>query len=128
MVCLFVCDSLAFSNSLLQFELLWLLKLARLFKVRNRPIRLFVKLPPDFFFTDLLKLSDETDLDILNHCMEAMVDQFQTQLLPVAAQLAARLVTLSFFGARRRMVLIPFCGIVRFVHSAGEGDGCARRE
>ncbi|KIK08065.1 hypothetical protein K443DRAFT_672947 [Laccaria amethystina LaAM-08-1] len=40
---------------------------------------------------DLLKLSDETDLDILNHCMEAMVDQFQTQLLPVAAQLAARL-------------------------------------
>jgi hypothetical protein len=32
--------------------------------------------------TDLLKLSDETDLDILNHSMEAMVDRFQNELLP----------------------------------------------
>ncbi|KAF8624410.1 hypothetical protein AX15_005891 [Amanita polypyramis BW_CC] len=40
---------------------------------------------------DLLKLSDETDLEILNHSMEVMVDYFQTELLPVAAQLAARL-------------------------------------
>ncbi|TFK34758.1 armadillo-type protein [Crucibulum laeve] len=40
---------------------------------------------------DLLKLSDETDLDILNHSMEVMVDRFQTELLPVAAQLTARL-------------------------------------
>ncbi|KAF9451856.1 ARM repeat-containing protein [Macrolepiota fuliginosa MF-IS2] len=40
---------------------------------------------------DLLKLSDETDLDILNRSMEVMVDQFQTELLPVAAQLTARL-------------------------------------
>ncbi|KIK32662.1 hypothetical protein CY34DRAFT_18881 [Suillus luteus UH-Slu-Lm8-n1] len=40
---------------------------------------------------DLLKLSDETDLDILNHSMEAMVDPFQTELLPVASQLTARL-------------------------------------
>ncbi|KAG5643336.1 hypothetical protein DXG03_001055 [Asterophora parasitica] len=40
---------------------------------------------------DLLKLSDETDLDILNHSMEVMVDAFQTELLPVAAQLTARL-------------------------------------
>ena len=58
-----------------------------------RLIRL--KLPPHFSLhrlLDLLKLSDETDLDILNHCMEAMVDHFQTQLLPVAAQLAPRLV------------------------------------
>ena len=39
--------------------------------------------------------------------MEAMVDQFQTQLLPVAAQLAARLVTI-FFGARRGMGVDPF--------------------
>jgi len=41
---------------------------------------------------DLLKMSDETDLDILNHSMEIMVDQFQTELLPVAAMLTARLV------------------------------------
>jgi hypothetical protein len=41
---------------------------------------------------DLLKLSDETDLDILNRSMEVMVDQFQNELLPVAAQLTARLV------------------------------------
>ncbi|KAJ3574136.1 hypothetical protein NP233_g1960 [Leucocoprinus birnbaumii] len=40
---------------------------------------------------DLLKLSDETDLEILNRSMEVMVDQFQTELLPVAAQLTARL-------------------------------------
>ncbi|KAG1732292.1 armadillo-type protein [Suillus lakei] len=40
---------------------------------------------------DLLKLSDETDLDILNHSMEAMVDRFQNELLPVASQLTARL-------------------------------------
>jgi hypothetical protein len=43
--------------------------------------------------TDLLKLSDETDLDILNHSMEAMVDRFQNELLPVASQLTARLVS-----------------------------------
>ncbi|KAF8074028.1 armadillo-type protein [Lyophyllum atratum] len=40
---------------------------------------------------DLLKLSDETDLDILNSSMEVMVNAFQTELLPVAAQLTARL-------------------------------------
>ncbi|CAK5283934.1 unnamed protein product [Mycena citricolor] len=40
---------------------------------------------------DLLKLSDETDLDILNHSMEVMVEAFQAELLPVAAQLTARL-------------------------------------
>lgn len=42
---------------------------------------------------DLLKLSDETDLDILNRSMEVMVEAFQTELLPVAAQLTARLVS-----------------------------------
>ncbi|KAF7299860.1 Importin N-terminal domain-containing protein [Mycena chlorophos] len=40
---------------------------------------------------DLLKLADETDLDILNRSMEVMVNAFQTELLPVAAQLTARL-------------------------------------
>ncbi|KAI0754790.1 ARM repeat-containing protein [Daedaleopsis nitida] len=39
----------------------------------------------------LLKLSEETDIDILNHCMESMVDTYQTELLPVAAELTARL-------------------------------------
>lgn len=41
---------------------------------------------------DLLKMADETDLDILNNCMETMVEHFQDQLIPVAAQLTARLV------------------------------------
>jgi hypothetical protein len=41
---------------------------------------------------DLLALSDETDLEILNNSLEAMAEQFQTELLPVAAQLTARLV------------------------------------
>lgn len=41
---------------------------------------------------DLLELSDETDLEILNNSLEAMAEQFQTELLPVAAQLTARLV------------------------------------
>ncbi|KAF5319858.1 hypothetical protein D9758_018456 [Tetrapyrgos nigripes] len=40
---------------------------------------------------DLLKLSDESDLDILNRSMEVMVEQFQSELLPVAAQLTQRL-------------------------------------
>jgi len=42
-------------------------------------------------------MSDETDLDILNNSMEIMVDQFQTELLPVAAMLTARLVCFFFF-------------------------------
>ncbi|PCH39811.1 ARM repeat-containing protein [Wolfiporia cocos MD-104 SS10] len=39
----------------------------------------------------LLKLSEETDLDILNSCMETMVEQYHAELLPVAAELTARL-------------------------------------
>ena len=42
--------------------------------------------------TDLLKLSEETELDILNFSMEIMVRRYHTELLPVAVQLAARLV------------------------------------
>ena len=41
----------------------------------------------------LLKLAEETDLDILNHCMESMVETYQAELLPVAAELTARLVS-----------------------------------
>ncbi|KAL4081168.1 armadillo-type protein [Scleroderma citrinum] len=40
---------------------------------------------------DLLKLADETDLDILNNSMEAMVERFQDELLPVATELTERL-------------------------------------
>lgn len=47
--------------------------------------------------TDLLKLSDDTDLDILNNLMEVMVEQYTTELLPVAAQLTARLVHFSLY-------------------------------
>ncbi|KAG0692279.1 hypothetical protein DFH29DRAFT_1007452 [Suillus ampliporus] len=41
----------------------------------------------------VVQLSDETDLDVLNHSMKAMVDRFQNELLPVASQLTARLVS-----------------------------------
>jgi len=51
---------------------------------------------------DLLKLSDETDLDMLNHCMESMVDRFQNELLPVASQLTARLVSILFPSSPRK--------------------------
>ncbi|KAI0029851.1 ARM repeat-containing protein [Vararia minispora EC-137] len=40
---------------------------------------------------DLLKLSDETDLDLLSNSMENMVEVFQEELLPVAVALASRL-------------------------------------
>jgi hypothetical protein len=43
--------------------------------------------------TDILKLSDETDLDLLNNAMETMVKHYTAELLPVAAQLTARLVS-----------------------------------
>ncbi|KAF8125741.1 armadillo-type protein [Boletus edulis] len=39
----------------------------------------------------LLKLSDETDLDLLNTSMESMVELFQDELLPVATELTGRL-------------------------------------
>jgi hypothetical protein len=44
------------------------------------------------YYTVLLQLSDETDLDLLNHSMEVMVQHFQSELLPVAAELTQRLV------------------------------------
>lgn len=43
---------------------------------------------------DLLKLSDESELDILSQSMQVMVDSFQTELLPVAVQLTSRLVSI----------------------------------
>lgn len=47
--------------------------------------------------TGLLKLSDETDLDLLNGSMESMVEQFQDELLPVATELTGRLVGVPCF-------------------------------
>jgi importin-7 len=41
---------------------------------------------------DLLRLSEETDLDLLNLAMDKMVEHFQDDLIPVAAQLTAKLV------------------------------------
>jgi hypothetical protein len=48
----------------------------------------------------LLKLAEETDLDILNSSMETMVEHYQAELLPVAAELTARLVCYSMFLSR----------------------------
>ncbi len=42
--------------------------------------------------SEVLKLSEETDLDVLNHTMEVIVEQFHNELLPVATQLTTRLV------------------------------------
>ncbi|KAF8267216.1 armadillo-type protein [Lactarius quietus] len=53
--------------------------------------------------TNLLKLSDETDLDILNSSMETMVEHFQDELLPVAAQLTVRLCE-SYMGLVREAI------------------------
>ncbi|KAF5348097.1 hypothetical protein D9757_013749 [Collybiopsis confluens] len=72
--------------------------LGRLFHRFGNPSQLPSSMKKDYLefanhkvVQDLLKLSDETDLDILNHSMEVMVEQFQTELLPVAAQLTSRL-------------------------------------
>ncbi|KZT09181.1 ARM repeat-containing protein [Laetiporus sulphureus 93-53] len=60
----------------------------------------------------LLKLSEETDLDILNSCMETMVEQFHNELLPVAADLTARLCETYVRLARESMA----------ADEAGNGD------
>ncbi|KAG5721602.1 hypothetical protein E4T56_gene12891 [Termitomyces sp. T112] len=56
----------------------------------HESVRTAVGLQVGKVIQDLLKLIDETDLDILNRSMEVMVDAFQTELLPVAAQLTQR--------------------------------------
>jgi len=53
--------------------------------------------------SDLLKLLDETELEILNRSMEVMVDQFHTELLPVATQLSARLVCITIVAVWKLM-------------------------
>ena len=67
--------------------------LARLSKVTFRtvpPVLLAGANHP--FAPDLLKLADETDMDVLNSCMETMVECYHAELMPVAGQLTARLV------------------------------------
>jgi hypothetical protein len=45
-----------------------------------------------YFYSDLLKLCDETELESLNSSLKAIVAYYQTELLPVAVDLAIRLV------------------------------------
>ncbi|KAI0057803.1 ARM repeat-containing protein [Artomyces pyxidatus] len=72
---------------------------------------------------DLLKLSDETDLDILNGCMETMVDQFQAELLPVAAQLTSRLCESYIRLARESLVHDDGAAQGADLESVMESDG-----
>lgn len=81
-------------------RLQFLPKLARLSKVGSNT--LYVLEGRTYHPADLLKLSDETDLDILNSSMETMVEHFQDELLPVAAQLTARLVCTFSLSTRLR--------------------------
>ncbi|OJA08044.1 hypothetical protein AZE42_06688 [Rhizopogon vesiculosus] len=75
---------------------------------------------------DLLKLSDETDLDMLNHCMESMADCFQNELLPVTSQLTARLcesyMRLAKEGLAQQIETAPDNIDVEFLMSEGD-DG-----
>jgi hypothetical protein len=57
------------------------------------PVKAATLPPVGKIVQEVLKLSDETDLDLLNHVMEVMVKHYTTELLPVAASLTARLVS-----------------------------------
>lgn len=57
----------------------------------NEPVKQAVSPMIGKVVQDLIRLADETDLDLLNRSMEVMVELFQNELLPVAAQLTARL-------------------------------------
>jgi hypothetical protein len=52
-----------------------------------------VRKPLTAICLEVLKLSEETDLDVLNHTMEVIVEHYSAELLPVATQLTARLVS-----------------------------------
>lgn len=67
---------------------------------------------------DLLKLLDETELEILNRSMEVMVDQFHTELLPVATQLSARLVCIASYS--RRLEKLMWFQCESYLRLAGE--------
>ncbi|KAH6912647.1 armadillo-type protein [Coprinopsis sp. MPI-PUGE-AT-0042] len=66
---------------------------------------------------DLLKMSDDTDLNILNHSMEVMVEQYQKELLPVAAQLTSHLCD-SYMRCVREVVASEAVDPL-----TGDGDG-----
>lgn len=57
---------------------------------------------------EVLKLSEETDLDVLNHTMEVIVEQFHTELLPVATQLTSRLVRLVNFRSEHELTFLGY--------------------
>ncbi|KAF8510510.1 ARM repeat-containing protein [Hysterangium stoloniferum] len=58
---------------------------------RHASVKVAVKPMVGKVVQDILKLSDETDLELLNDVMETMVKHYTAELLPVAAQLTARL-------------------------------------
>jgi len=72
--------------------------------VVNEPVKIAVGPMIGKIIQDLIKLADETDLDLLNHSMEVMVELFQDELLPVAAQLTARLCESYIRLAKESMV------------------------
>ncbi|KDQ15134.1 hypothetical protein BOTBODRAFT_32118 [Botryobasidium botryosum FD-172 SS1] len=59
--------------------------------VRHEPVRQVLSPGIGKIMQDLFKLSDETDLDMLTEAMETYIEVFQDELLPVAAELTARL-------------------------------------
>jgi importin-7 len=62
-------------------------------------------------------MSDDTDLNILNHSMEVMVEQYQKELLPVAAQLTSHLCD-SYMRCVREVVASEAVDPL-----TGDGDG-----
>ncbi|KAG1766241.1 hypothetical protein EV702DRAFT_1257185 [Suillus placidus] len=73
---------------------------------------------------DLLKLSDETDLEILNHSMESIVDRFKTELLPVAspARLCESYLCLAREGLAQQNETIPDSIDVETLVTDGDDD------
>ncbi|KAL0577930.1 Nonsense-mediated mRNA decay protein 5 [Marasmius crinis-equi] len=59
--------------------------------ISNESVRVQVAPQVEHVAQGLLKLCDQTDLDILNHSMEVMINQFTAELLPVTDQLVRSL-------------------------------------
>jgi hypothetical protein len=73
-----------------------------------------------------LHLSEETDLDLLNLAMDKMVEYFQEELIPVAAQLTERLVN-HLVSCDAYLLTLEQCAayqrLVREAIAAEEGPG-----
>jgi hypothetical protein len=73
-------------------------------------------------------MCDETELDILNHCLEVLVQSFSEELLPVAAELASRLVRNTFAYSPPGLTLMctPQCtSYMRMLKEYLETEGAA---